>query len=240
MGTGDVYAGTARGVDRLKPETGEFKHFGLADGLAGSEVIAAFRDRDGALWFGTFTGISRLAPPPNIASGPPTVWIGGLRTRGLVHRLEPLGERNVSLHDLGPAENQVQIDYFGLSPASGELLRYQYTLGRNGLGVDDTDFRTQRPLCGAGARLVSVHCARDQCGRPRQPSARISGLHHPVARLAAVVVPCHECVARDRLRLCVPSPSRVPTARDRAASHADCQRFARRRGIEPHPDLDPE
>ena len=127
-GTGDVYAGTARGVDRLKPETGEFKHFGLADGLAGSEVMAAFRDRDGVLWFGTFKGISRLAPPPNIASGPPTVWIGGLRTHGVVHRLDPLGERNVSLRDLGPAENQVQIDYFGLSPASGELLRYQYRL----------------------------------------------------------------------------------------------------------------
>ena len=59
-GAGKLYAGTARGVDRLEPESGQFKHFSVADGLAGSEVIAAFRDRDGALWFGTFKGISRL------------------------------------------------------------------------------------------------------------------------------------------------------------------------------------
>ena len=32
------------------------------------------------------------------------------------------------MRDLAPHQNQVQIDYFGLSPATGELLRYQYQL----------------------------------------------------------------------------------------------------------------
>ena len=116
-GAGNLYAGTARGVDRLEPESGQFKHFTVADGLAGSEVISAFRDRDGALWFGTFTGISRLTARPDVAHGPPTVWIGGLRIRGVAQPLELLGQSQVSIRNLAPHQNQVQIDFFGLSPA---------------------------------------------------------------------------------------------------------------------------
>jgi ligand-binding sensor domain-containing protein/signal transduction histidine kinase len=127
-GAGQVYAGTARGVDRLDPETGRFKHFSVADGLAGSEVIAALRDRSGALWFGTFTGISRFVPQPDVARGPPTVWIAGLRIGGVARQLEHLGQPQITLRNLEPHQNQVQVDYFGLSPAPGEPLRYQYQL----------------------------------------------------------------------------------------------------------------
>ena len=131
-GAGNLYAGTARGVDRLEPESGQVKHFSVADGLAGSEVITAFRDRDGALWFGTFTGISRLTSQPYVAHGPPTVWIGGLRIRGVAQPLELLGQSHVSMRNLAPHQNQVQIDYFGLSPAPGERLTYQYQLEGTG------------------------------------------------------------------------------------------------------------
>ena len=96
-GAGHVYAGTARGVDRLETESGRFRHFSVADGLAGSEVIAAFRDRSGALWFGTFTGISRLVPQPDVARGPPTVWIAGLPIRGVTRQLEHLGQPQIAL-----------------------------------------------------------------------------------------------------------------------------------------------
>ncbi len=123
-----LYVGTAQGVDRLEPDSGQFTHFSVADGLAGSEVITAFRDRAGALWFGTFTGISRLTPRLDVAREPPTVWIGGLRIRGVAYQLSHLGQPHVSIRDLEPHENQVQIDYFGLDPATGEPLRYQYRL----------------------------------------------------------------------------------------------------------------
>jgi ligand-binding sensor domain-containing protein len=125
---GHVYAGTTRGVDRLEPERGQFKHFSVADGLAGSEVITAFRDRGGALWFGTFRGISRFTSPPQTAHGPPTVWLGGLRIRGVPQGLQLLGQPHLSIGTLAPHQNQVQIDYFGLSPSPGELLTYQYQL----------------------------------------------------------------------------------------------------------------
>jgi ligand-binding sensor domain-containing protein/two-component sensor histidine kinase len=126
--SGNVYAGTTRGVDRLEPERGQFKHFSVADGLAGSEVITAFRDRSGALWFGTLTGISRFTSSPQGAQGPPTAWLGGLRIRGVPQPLQLLGQPHVSIGTLAPHQNQVEIDYFGLSPSPGESLTYQYQL----------------------------------------------------------------------------------------------------------------
>jgi ligand-binding sensor domain-containing protein/signal transduction histidine kinase len=131
-GAGKLYVGTARGIDRLEPESGRFKHFSVADGLAGSEVIAAFLDRAGALWFGTFKGISRLIAPPDVARGPPTVWIGGLRIRGQAQPLETLGQSQVSMRNLASHQNEVQIDFFGLSAAAGEHLTYQYQLEGTG------------------------------------------------------------------------------------------------------------
>jgi signal transduction histidine kinase/streptogramin lyase len=127
-GVGQVYAGTARGVDRLDPASGRFRRFTVADGLAGSEVIAAFRDRDGGLWFGTFTGISRLTPRPDVAREPPTIRIGGLRIRGLAYHVEHLGQSHVSVGALVADRNQVEIDFFGLTHDTGERLRYQYRL----------------------------------------------------------------------------------------------------------------
>jgi signal transduction histidine kinase/ligand-binding sensor domain-containing protein len=132
-GIGNLYVGTPRGVDRLEPGRDQFKHFSVADGLAGSEVIAAFRDRDSALWFGTFRGISRFTRRPDVGRGPPTVWIGGLSIHGVAARFDPLGLAHFSIRDLEPHQNQIQIDYFGLSAANGEL-RYQYQLE----GTDST------------------------------------------------------------------------------------------------------
>jgi ligand-binding sensor domain-containing protein len=67
---GRIYAGTSRGVDRLDPRTGRFKHFSRADGLARGQIMMAIADRSGDLWFATTQGLSRLSPtadrPPSI------------------------------------------------------------------------------------------------------------------------------------------------------------------------------
>jgi ligand-binding sensor domain-containing protein/signal transduction histidine kinase len=131
---GDLYAGTARGVDRLHPESGHITHYSVADGLAGSEVITAFRASDGTLWFGTFEGISRLTVQPPVARDPPTVWIGELRIRGAAQALGLLGQSQVVMRTLAPEQNHVQIDYFGLSSAPGDQLTYQYVLEGTGAG----------------------------------------------------------------------------------------------------------
>ena len=125
---GNLYAGTARGVDRLHPESGRITRYSVADGLAGSEVITAFRASDGTLWFGTFEGISRLTVQPPVAREPPTVWIGDLRIRGVAQPIGLLGQSQVVMRTFAPEQNHVQIDYFGLSSAPGAQLTYQYRL----------------------------------------------------------------------------------------------------------------
>ena len=70
---GRIYFGSSRGIDRLDPATGRFRHFTTSDGLASGYVVAAARDESGALWFGTHAGVSRLVPvvdAPAVPEGP--------------------------------------------------------------------------------------------------------------------------------------------------------------------------
>jgi len=67
---GNIYAGTARGVDRISSDLARVTHYSIANGLAGDFVIAAFRDSRGTLWFGTPSGLSRLVPDERTAEAP--------------------------------------------------------------------------------------------------------------------------------------------------------------------------
>ncbi len=177
--TGRFYIGTARGVDRVDPETGRVKHFTTADGLSKSEVVAAFRDASGALWFGTREGLSRLAPAADTQPPPPPVLIGGLRVGGVPVPVAELGEEAVSGLVLGPGSGQVQIDFFGLSFSAGEELRYQYTFegagGARGWS-EPTDQRTVTASLAPGDyRFVvrALNSAGSPSARPAVVSFRI-------------------------------------------------------------------
>jgi ligand-binding sensor domain-containing protein/two-component sensor histidine kinase len=126
--SGRIYVGGGRGLDRLDPVTGRVKHFTSADGLTGGALIAAYRDRHNVLWFGSTSGLVRLRPAPDRPVAPPPIIVNGLRVSGLAQHLSPLGQRELSLSDLSPSENQLQIDFAGLGFTSGEILRYQYRL----------------------------------------------------------------------------------------------------------------
>ncbi len=139
---GRIYAGTGRGLDRLDPATGYIKHYTSADGLSRGNVEEAFRDRQGALWFGTFQGISRLIPEPDRPTSPPPVLISGLRIAGETYPVSELGETEVPKVELGPNQNQIEIDFLGLGFGLGEALRYQYMLeGANRNWSAATDLR---------------------------------------------------------------------------------------------------
>jgi signal transduction histidine kinase len=90
---------------------------------------ACFRDRDGGLWFGTTGGLSHLMPrldePPE---APPPILISGLQVAGSRKFVSALGETDMLLPDLTAGQNQLQIDFIGLSFAPGGLLNYQYKL----------------------------------------------------------------------------------------------------------------
>ncbi len=67
---GNIYAGTARGLDRISPDGTHIRHYSINDGLASDFVTAIFRDAQGTLWFGTPNGLSRLEPVPETAGRP--------------------------------------------------------------------------------------------------------------------------------------------------------------------------
>src|SRR5262249_9867643 len=112
---GRIYACSNRGIDRLEPETGRVKHFSEASGLTGGEFQAAFRDRNGVLWFGTSRGLIRLIPEDDREFPPSPVYISGIRISGLVYPISELGERDVSALEIPAGQNNVEIDYFALS-----------------------------------------------------------------------------------------------------------------------------
>ncbi|MDQ3745598.1 MAG: histidine kinase, partial [Acidobacteriota bacterium] len=125
---GRIYVGTVRGIDRLSPDTGRVKHYTMADGLADDFVTVAFRDREGALWFGTQNGLSRLAPEADLPAHAPPIMIGALRVAGVKQPLSELGEASVGQLELGYTQANLQIDFFSLSFAPAERIRYQHKL----------------------------------------------------------------------------------------------------------------
>ncbi|RPJ85269.1 MAG: hypothetical protein EHM13_01595, partial [Acidobacteria bacterium] len=122
---GRIYAGTARGIDRLDPGTGQLRHFGEADGIAlGSVPAVAYRDRRGALWFGSV----RLTPAREEAPELPPIRITRIHVRGVERPISALGETRISGLRLGPSENHVQVEFASLKFGRAETIRYQYRL----------------------------------------------------------------------------------------------------------------
>ena len=149
---GRIYAGTSRGVYRIDPSSGAVKRFTSGEGLASDFVTTSFRDRHGTMWFGTFSGISRLEPvlePPAAASERPTeVLIAGVRVAGIPLSLSELGDPEPPAVTLGPNQSHIDIDFFGLNFEPGDALKYQYRLE----GADDD--------WGPAAELRTVSYAR--------------------------------------------------------------------------------
>ena len=126
---GRVYIGTGRGLDRLDPATGHFRHFTTSDGLASGSFRSSFRDRYGGLWFGTTGGLSHFVPAPDDQpQTAPPILISGLQVGGAPRFISAVGESEVVLPDLAADQSQLQIDFIGLSLAPGDVLHYQHQL----------------------------------------------------------------------------------------------------------------
>ena len=125
---GRVYFGTARGVDRLSPETGRVRHFTVADGLPADFVSDSNRDAQGNIWFATNSGVARLAPVADEIPSTPNVWLGAVRVGGEPYPLSQLGAVDIKVDDLVHWQNNLQFEFFGVDFHAGEALRYQYKL----------------------------------------------------------------------------------------------------------------
>jgi ligand-binding sensor domain-containing protein/signal transduction histidine kinase len=169
--SGHIYIGTARGVDRLNPATGQVKHFTTASGLIKSEVMAAYRDRHGALWFGTREGLSKLVLPPEQTPQPPPVLINAIRIAGVAQPISELGETEVTSLELAAGQNQIEVDFFGLDFAAGGNLRYQYKI--EGMDRDwsvPTEQRTVTASLASGSYRFLVRAMNDDGATSLKPA----------------------------------------------------------------------
>ena len=126
--SGNIYVGTVRGVDRISPDMTRIRHYSINDGLAGDFVVDSHCDGNGDLWFATTNGVSRLTPAPDEKHPAITVWLGSVRIAGQKQPVSEIGSAEISAGQLGPAQNNFQIDFFGLDFHAGETLRYQFML----------------------------------------------------------------------------------------------------------------
>jgi signal transduction histidine kinase/ligand-binding sensor domain-containing protein len=175
---GRVYVGTGRGLDRVDPASGTVKHFTTTDGLAPGQFRAAFRDHAGVLWFGTTGGLSRLVPAPDPPVVPPSVLFTRLTVAGTDRPVSALGEPDISLDDLKPAENSLAIEYVGLEFGAGETVQYSYKID----GAPRAEWSAPTPLrsltlgnLAPGSYRLSVRAIDSQSapGRPAVVSFRI-------------------------------------------------------------------
>jgi signal transduction histidine kinase/ligand-binding sensor domain-containing protein len=125
---GNIYVGSARGIDRISPDTGRIKHYSISDGLAGDFVVDSHCDPQGALWFATTNGLSRLLPTTEASQSPPKVLLGGLRIAGEEQAVAELGDAQIQTAALTHTRNNLQIEFFGIDFRPGENLRYQFML----------------------------------------------------------------------------------------------------------------
>ncbi|MBL8292892.1 MAG: hypothetical protein JNN08_13695 [Bryobacterales bacterium] len=123
-----IYAGTARGVDRIEPTTGVVQNFSVTQGLARGDIRAAARDRDGNLWFLSNRGLSRLRPPSPRSAKDPVTRIAALRVAGVPHPLSELGVTAVGPLELPFDRNSIEIQYAAIDYGSLEQVRYRYRL----------------------------------------------------------------------------------------------------------------
>jgi streptogramin lyase len=124
---GRLYFNSGRGLARLDPDEDKFSYTD-SDGLVSAGILSGHRDRQGNLWLGTSDGLSRLIPTPDRESVPPPVFISAIRVGTVSQSISAFGEREISGLEVGPDQNQIQIDFSGLSFAQGGPLRYQHKI----------------------------------------------------------------------------------------------------------------
>jgi ligand-binding sensor domain-containing protein/signal transduction histidine kinase len=131
-GLGRIYAGTAHGVDRLIPDTGEIVHYSSADGIVRGDIRSALRDRGGNLWFASANGVSRFTPREDRAIPPAIARITGVRVGGVPFQLSEFGEATVGPLQFRSHQSSLQVDFAVADFRVRAPLRYQFRLDREG------------------------------------------------------------------------------------------------------------
>ena len=125
---GRIYAGTAKGVDRLDPGTGQIVHYSAADGIVRGDIRSALRDRNGDLWFASSHGLSKFKPSEDRTVPPAPARIIGIRTAGVPFPLSEFGDTKIGPVRFSSHQNSLQIDFAATDYHVLAPLRYQFWL----------------------------------------------------------------------------------------------------------------
>jgi ligand-binding sensor domain-containing protein/serine phosphatase RsbU (regulator of sigma subunit) len=126
---GSIYIGTNSGLNRYIPETQQVFSYTERNGFPGIETKqhAVFKSPDGALWFGTANGATRLNPErTSIETQEPLTHIMGMRVNYEAREMKA-GMK------LGSSEKSVLFDYYSICLTNPEVVRYKVKLQ----GADD-------------------------------------------------------------------------------------------------------
>jgi signal transduction histidine kinase/ligand-binding sensor domain-containing protein len=124
---GWIYAQTVTGLVRFQAEDGPLQQLGLGTPFSHAET-RLHRDPDGTLWMVSDAAVVRYEPQPLRGGGPPTVRIGAVRVAGVPLAVPPLGATSMEAIRLGPAQRQIEFDFFALGLGADKPLRFQVRL----------------------------------------------------------------------------------------------------------------
>lgn len=142
---GRMYFGTSKGLDQFDPTTGVMRHFTSENGLAADWVNYCLKDHLGNIWVGTTNGVSRLDPrEENHVNQPPPIYLSRIRVAGEELAMSETGTVSLPAITLTAAQNNLLIEFVGLSFQEARKLKYQYKL--EGTGLDWSEPTAERTI----------------------------------------------------------------------------------------------
>ncbi len=142
-GSGRIWLGTTRGVERFDPATGRVRTFGSPQGLPNGVVACAARDRDGALWFGTLDGLARIEPRQDPRERPPAAVLTSVSVDGVPRFSSLLGSRSLPPLLLPPSARRLSVEFAApsLAPDAPALFSTRLSSGEGDFGPPSPDRR---------------------------------------------------------------------------------------------------
>ena len=127
-GSGDLFIGTGRGIDRFDPVTERIVHYSAEDGVPRGEIWGALRDRSGQIWFATTAGAARLAAIDEPLPVAPVTLVTAIRVDGTPLPMAADGAARVDGITIGPPNRRIEIEFVSPGARQADGLRYQHQL----------------------------------------------------------------------------------------------------------------
>jgi signal transduction histidine kinase len=126
--SGQIFVGTYDGLMAVDPVTSAVRRFSSFDGLPPGSVGAIVEEADGALLLLAGRSLARLLPSVGVGSrAVPHCFVTAVRIGGRPLPMPDWGLEHVEGIEVAPAQNQIEIEFAGLSQRL-EPLSYEYRL----------------------------------------------------------------------------------------------------------------